>query len=340
VSNKLLTTRGLQLPDDYAALAVLLNQFWAEPTSADRLAQEDSMMYEVGSTWVDEHGCLQGYDRLREVVVGSSGEITGYVNIWRAPWTEPGALNMTLIVDKAWRKQGAGEMLLQAAMRWAAQKQGSAVFSELWDDDNEALSFAQSRGFSIDRHTFQSVLHLEADMAAQSSNDPLAGAESDWTVFDQLNHEGIRFITLADEPGEESEAKLHVLYKETLEDIPGFTGNVPDFEEWRKWYLMPEGFAPELVVIAVDQERYIGISNLLYHNETNGIYHEYTGVSKSYRGRKIATALKLFSIRLAKQRKASYLRTDNDSLNEPMLAINRKLGYVQQRGRYRMLASI
>jgi len=340
VTNITLTTRGLQLPDDYAALAVLLNQFWAEPTSADRLAQEDSMMYEVGSTWMDEHGRLQGYDRLREVVVGSSGEIVGYVNIWRAPWTEPGALNMALIVDKAWRKQGAGEMLLQAATQWAAQKQGSSVFSELWDDDPEALSFAQSRGFSIDRHTFQSVLHLEVDKAVQDSCDPLVWAESDSALFDQLNREGIRFLTLADEPGEESETKLYALSKETLMDIPGYTGTVPDFEEWRKWYLMPEGFAPELVVIAADQERYIGISNLLHHKETNGIYHEYTGVSKSYRGRKIATALKLFSIRLAEQHKASYLRTDNDSLNGPMLAINRKLGYVQQRGRYRMLASI
>ncbi len=74
--------------------------------------------------------------------------------------------------------------------------------------------------------------------------------------------------------------------------------------------------------------------------QTNGMYHEYTGVSRAYRGKKIALALKIKAVRLAKHGGASYLRTDNDSLNEPILKINRQLGYAPLRGSYRIIAPL
>ncbi|MNZ90066.1 Acetyltransferase (GNAT) family protein [compost metagenome] len=117
-------------------------------------------------------------------------------------------------------------------------------------------------------------------------------------------------------------------------------GEVPDINEWRKWYLKVDGFAPELVLIAADGDRYVGITNLLHNAQTNGMYHEYTGVSRDYRGRGIAYALKVKGIETALQRKASYLRTDNDSTNEAILKINRKLGYLPLRGSYRVVAPI
>jgi hypothetical protein len=47
--------------------------------------------------------------------------------------------------------------------------------------------------------------------------------------------------------------------------------------------------------------------------------------------------LKLQTILLAKQKGIRYVRTDNDSKNAPMLAINRKLGYKPEPGYYRLL---
>ncbi len=65
-----------------------------------------------------------------------------------------------------------------------------------------------------------------------------------------------------------------------------------------------------------------------------------TGVVASYRGRKIALALKLLAIRYAWSHGAKTIRTHNDSLNAPMLAINRKLGYQPQSGKYRLRKEI
>ncbi|MEK8131806.1 GNAT family N-acetyltransferase [Paenibacillus filicis] len=322
--------RALLLPDDYEAIAALLNQVGAEPTSAEKLLEEDGKLYEKGHTWIDENGRLAGYDRERRVAVTEAGEIIGFAISWRAPWTEPGHLCNTLVVDSRYRGQGIGDLLLAHVAQWASKSGASRMLSEAWDDDPAAVAFAERKGFSIDRHTFQSLLQLEgADLPPAALQLP-----------ESLEGEGIRFLTLADESGEDSETKLYELYRETLVDIPGFLGDVPNQTEWRKWYLQVHGYAPEQVIIAAEGDRFAGVTNVLYHPVTNGMYHEYTGVSRDFRGRKVALGLKIQAIRMAIARGAAYLRTDNDSMNEPILSINRKLGYVPLRGHYRLHADL
>lgn len=321
--------RPLRLPDDYEGIANLLNQYGSEPTTAVKLRDDDAKLYEVGHTWMDDNGLLAGYDRERQVAVTEEGKIVGYLWTWRAPWTEPGYLCNTLVVDRSHRKQGIGGLLLRHTVEWGKKIGATKLVTEVWDDDPDALQFAVSRGFEVERHAFQSVLDI---------GDHHKPVDSD--VILKLEHEGIRLITLADAPGEESERKLYALYQETLVDIPGYMGEVPQIEEWKQWYLKVEGFAPEQVIIAAAGDRYVGVTNVLHNPQSNGMYHEYTGVSRNYRGKKIALALKIKAIELAHNRKADYIRTDNDSLNEPILAINRHLGYVPLRGSYRIIASL
>jgi uncharacterized lipoprotein YehR (DUF1307 family) len=57
---------------------------------------------------------------------------------------------------------------------------------------------------------------------------------------------GIRFATLADMPGPESEQKMYELCERTFRDIPGVREKeYMDFQEWRKWSLELEGSAPD-----------------------------------------------------------------------------------------------
>lgn len=325
--------RELQLPEDYEALARLLNQHYSEPTSAEALAEDDAKMFEKGHTWKDDNGLLAGYDRTRRVAITEDGQMAGYITTWRAPWTEPGYLCITLAVDEHYRQQGIGSQLLAHGMQWGKGIGADAFISQVWDDQPHDLRFAQSRGFCIERHTFQSLLPLDGTQSTKAPGLNVANPEG-------LLAEGIKLTTLADLPGEETLKKLYELSIETFPDIPGYMGSVPDYDSWRKWYLEVDGFVPELVIIAVDGEGLAGYTNVIYKEETNGLYHEYTTVHRDYRGKKIAQALKLKSIQLGLQRRASYIRTDNDSLNEPILSINRKLGYQPLRGSYRILASM
>lgn len=64
------------------------------------------------------------------------------------------------------------------------------------------------------------------------------------------------------------------------------------------------------------------------------------GTCAEYRGRGIAQALKIVAWRTARRYGAKYLRTANDSMNAPMLAINRKMGYKPEPGRYLNLKTL
>lgn len=324
------TLRALRLPEDYAPLAELLNEYWSEPTTAGRLEEDDKKLYEVGHTWMDDSGLLGGYDRTRRVAVSRDGDIVGYVWSWRAPWTEPGYLCNTLIVSKAYRGQGIGEALLRHAFHWGEELGAASLITEVWDDHPEALQFAVRRGFVVERHAYQSVLQLANVSPEWSDRNPAA----------ILAKSGLRLLTLADEPGEESERKLYELSASTMRDIPSFLGDVPDFDQWKKWYLEMDGFRPGLVLIAAAGDRFVGMTNVLHIEATGGLYHEYTGVDREYRGIGVALALKLEAIRKGLRLGASYIRTDNDSMNAPILSINRKLGYEPLRGMYRIVASM
>jgi Sortase and related acyltransferases len=327
--------RPLRLPDDYEAIASVLSGYWSEPPTAQSLKADDDKLFEKGETWLDENGLLAGYDRERRVAVDESGGIAGYLWIWRAPWTERGYLNMTLAVDKTARGQGAGTLLLKHAADWAEQLGASRLLAEVWDDDPASLRFARHRSWEIERHAFQSVLPIgEGAEPSDAAGQPFPAPE------ELLRRHGLRLLTLADEPGEASERKLYEMETATHRDIPGYMGDTPDFAEWRKWNLLPEGCSPEHIYIAADGSRYVGIANMKHNRQTNGMYNEYTGVSRDYRGKGVALALKLAAIRAARQSGAAYIRTDNDSTNAPMLHVNRKLGYKPLRGSYRMIAKL
>ena len=64
------------------------------------------------------------------------------------------------------------------------------------------------------------------------------------------------------------------------------------------------------------------------------MFNAFNGVRREYRGRGIALALKLLAIDFCRRSGAARIRTNNDSENAPMLAINRRLGYVPEPGWY------
>ncbi|HYF91472.1 MAG TPA: hypothetical protein VD969_04420 [Symbiobacteriaceae bacterium] len=98
--------------------------------------------------------------------------------------------------------------------------------------------------------------------------------------------EGIRFFTLADEPGEDTERKLYELKALTLPANPSFGGGLWPFDQWRHWVLETPRAVPDCFILA------------------------------------------------ARRHGAPYMRTDNDSQNGPILAVNRKMGYMPLPGDY------
>lgn len=323
------TIRALRHPDDFASVAPLLNVIWSEPTTAERL-QQDEENIPPGKLHYNEEGELMGWDRPKWVAEDAHGQVVAYAIVWRAPWTEPGALSHTVVVHPDRRGQGIGSALYETLQHWALEVKASRLIDYLRESDEKSLAFAQRRGYIQERHTFESVLDL-ASFEGGTLFEAIKEAEQS----------GIRFVTLADEPGEASERKLHELYKTTHPDIPGYSGSFPWFEEWKKWSIELAGVRPEWIHIAKDGDRYIGVVTLQQNEQTRAMYHEYTGVLPEYRGRRIALALKMLGVQTARACGVPYLRTHNDSMNGPLLRINRDLiGFRAEPGSYKMVREL
>lgn len=302
----------------------MLNTNQTEPITAEQLAADDARIPAQNIPKVNGQGQLTGFYRERVVAVDEQGRILGFVKGWRAPFTEPGFINSTLVVDRAARGQGVGATLADHLINWAVGLGAALVQSEMRDDLPEARTFAEKRGFVVDKHYFQSTLDVAAfDWA------PYAG------LVEDVEAAGIRFTTLAERGGEGTEQALYALVKETYLNVPwNEERSFLPFAEWRRWSLEPS--KPEEVLLAYDGDRLVGTAILVFNQQSRGLYNEYTGVDRAYRGRRIAMALKLLAVRMAERYQAAYLRTDNDAHNEPMLGINRKLGYVAAPGHYRV----
>lgn len=317
--------RNVQLPQDYDSIANLLNTILSEDTNSEELAAEDAKIPTTGSLYLNADGQLSGFDRHRIVAVNAQGKAAGYGISWRAPWTAAGELNQTLAADPAYRGHGIGSMLYEQLEAWAVQNGASRLNIEVRDDDKHSIRFAERWGYQVERHTFESVLDLNLFDTSRLS----------W-----MDRE-VHIVPLSELDVAVWEEKLYELYKETSYDIPGFSGDFFNFDDWKKWTLQLPGSKPEHMLLACDEDQLMGMAHLLYYESTNSMYHEYTGVKKEYRCKGIGKTLKLRTIELAIQQGISYMRTHNDSLNRPMLKINRdELGFKAVPGNYKMIKKL
>lgn len=317
--------REIQIPDDYPQIANILNWVLSEKTSADILAEEDAKIPAKGLLHKTENGLLAGFDRYRIVAVDEEDRIIGYGISWRAPWTAVGELNHSLVVEPSCRNQGIGHQLYVTLEKWAQTYGASKLNYEVSDDEENSIAFARKHGYKVERHTFESVLDL---------------ASFDKSLLHSISAT-FAIVPLSEMKEPDKEEKLYELYRETSFDIPGFAGDFFDFTEWKKWTLDLPGSKPEYVLIAVDQNKYVGVAHLLFQETTQSMYHEYTGVRKAYRGQGLGLTLKLSCIELALKLNAVYMRTNNDSLNAPMLKINRDLlGFSAVPGDYKMVKKL
>jgi GNAT superfamily N-acetyltransferase len=258
------------------------------------------------------------------VAVDDRDEVVGYSEVVHQTWYAPGRYYLWVAVLPDHLRRGIGSALYREAEAFAQAQGATRLATDTRDNNPAASAFVEWFGFALDRHLFESVLDLES-----FDETPFSGC------IPALNAAGIRFCSLA-ELGNTVEArrKLYEVNTITALQIPGSPGESLSFEDFEKEVVGSEWFNPEGQILALDGEAFIGLSAVRLYPESRSSYNLMTGVLEAYRGRKIALALKLLAIRYAREHGAKTMRTHNDSLNEPMLAINRKLGYQPRMGKY------
>jgi GNAT superfamily N-acetyltransferase len=146
-------------------------------------------------------------------------------------------------------------------------------------------------------------------------------------VVERVAQSGITFLGFMGRPPEPYLRGFWAVDNATTHDVPGYgDATLPTYE---RWLADVEPYFPRSYVqFALDGDEVIGISTLEISADGTAANTGMTGVLREYRGRNIALALKLQTIAEAKRLGLKLMRTNNDPDNPPMLAVNRKLGYV------------
>jgi len=228
-----------------------------------------------------------------------------------------------LYVDPAFRKKGVGTLLYEHMDAESLKLACKEFKFNVPDDCPEGLSFMLHRGYIETLHS----INMELDF--KSFDD-----KPYQTIVEKLKEDGFQFTTM-EELGntEEAQHKLYTLNDTIAMDTPLWTGGHcwDTFEEFKKSVCDAQWYNPagQKVVIDSATGEWVAMSAITHFEGNETAYNLFTGVDKRYRGRKLAQAVKGLALCFARDElKVPGVRTNHNTFNEPMIAIDRKFGYM------------
>lgn len=309
--------RDVAIENDVERIADLLCFTNTEPVTAQMVLALEG----------NKHRCQI---RRRKVAVTEDGMIIGYSDAVHNPgWMKKHYFFVQVAVDPAYRRMRIGTELFRTAFDFTKQHAAATWGSTVLDTCNEGWEFCRNLGFEIEYHMFESKLELNTFSGKQYE-----------PMVKQLESNGFTFFTLADVAwNTESSEKFYQLYKALEMDTPN-SAQFPDKAEFDNWIFSQDWYRPEGQIIVAKENRWVGLASLGFYTDTNTLYHNLTGVIREYRGIKLAQALKYKSIQHGRESGVSFMRTNNDSTNRSILAVNEKLGYKAEPGFYRLRLNV
>lgn len=261
---------------------------------------------------------------LRLMATTADGTIVGTGLGYSGIGTKPGEFDIKIRVDQPYQGQGAGRALYEAIEAWAVDRGAARLAAGVREVDHDSLAWARRRGYEVEHHIFRSRLPL-----------------TDWNAaafaphVERAKANGIRFSSFAAEiDGEESYERCYDFVGRLMDDMPGALGRTrAPYERWRNNFRTLPHINPAGWMMAIDGDRWVGLSSVVRRAD-EGYFTGFTGVERQYRGRGIALALKVVALEYARSAGALEIFTSNHSVNAPMLAVNRKLGYVPEPGSF------
>ncbi|MFF2653468.1 GNAT family N-acetyltransferase [Streptomyces sp. NPDC058045] len=246
---------------------------------------------------------------FRPLVAECDGEVVGVASIriaYDSP--QPGIGDANLYVHPARRGRGAGGALLDAATERLTGLGATTLYSWVLDEP-PYRAFAARRGYRPSR----SAHFLRLDLAG-AELPPRAPVPA-----------GVELRTGAEFAADPR--PLFTLDAETTADEPSdVDAELDDYEQWLADTWEHPLLDRELTTVAVVDGVPAAFSAAL--TDGRGRYVTgMTGTARAHRGRGLATLTKTTALHRARAAGCTEAFTGNDTGNEPMLTINRRLGY-------------
>lgn len=260
---------------------------------------------------------------LRRFVAETDGRVVGVTEFHHVSnMYHPHKFWIGLDVRPEHQGRGIGTALYDRLLLELAPFRPQVLWVNVRETFPRSLAFAERGAFREVRRAW------EARLDVQTFNPTPFQSRADEAV------RGMAIVTVASEQRDDTQwlEKLHAMHTDVAADVPQPEPYTPmTVEELRRrWFDSPE-YLPDGHFLAKHEGRYIAESNLFRSLELPDVlYQGITGTRRPWRGRGIALALKLRTIAYARARGTWEIRTWNDTLNTPMLAINTWLGFARQ----------
>lgn len=301
-----------------------------EPADMPRMVEiVNTQSYEP--TTLEEALRTEAYRRpedpfCRITAVDATGRPIGFATGAGGLGMMPGEFDLKIRVDAGCQRQGVGRALYRALEAWALGQGAKAFSCAVNEIHPEAVAWAERRGYVQKYHLFKSTLDLTT-----WDPSPFMGAVA------AAEAQGIRFCSLAEAATTEADyRRLYDYIGVLMDDMPGALGRSRSpYDRWRHFTQTDPRWIPSEQFLAVDGDRWVA-STALNRLPSGVLLNAFTGVAREYRGRGLALAIKVVALNYARGLGMPYIRTSNHSVNAPMLAVNRKLGYVPAPGSFTM----
>ena len=254
-------------------------------------------------------------------VIELAGQIVG-VTEWQrnAGAYHPQRCSVELCVHPNAQRRGIGRTLWDALERELRQLEMLGVTVQVAEDHARGLRFANANDFYEVKRDFESRLDVQ-------TFDP--------SRFGRLEAElRERGVTLESWQRLDSSAfrqELHEVFSITRLDVPRSAPATPvSFEFFEQNILGDAEFLWDASFVAIKDAQIIGFTGA-YRSGADGLVDQWlTAVTREMRGQRIALALKVKQLEALKKLGFATVRTDNDTRNSGMLAVNAKLGFERQ----------
>jgi GNAT superfamily N-acetyltransferase len=294
--------------NDYEAIAEVWNKsFPDEPTNAETRRHHD------------EH--LQKQFLFERLVGEMDGVPVMTAYYGEDEWSHhPGKYRLGIQVIPEFRKMGLGKATYDHIWEQIRDRdpKPNLLATYAREDDGDSMRFVEKRGFRVAQRNQFSMLDVQSfdPKPFEGAVAKVDASEVGVRNFGELMKEDPDAVRKAYEAG--WEFLQDVPFPEPIQKMP--------FEQYVAEIEGPWGM-PESWFIAVDQGRYVGMSQLWrIPAQPRRLQTGLTGVARTHRRRGLATALKVRAVSGAKKAGFESIRTDNEE-NNPMYLLNVKLGF-------------
>ena len=333
-------------PADYPRICELSNLTMVEPVTVQILKERDANWTGAGMRHrlvaVSPPPDPLPICGAQGIPENGEGEVLAYGGIFRWPGMPKHNSFLTIHVAPAHRRKGIGSALL-AELGARAIRDGIVQATATTRDDRPmGQEFMKKHGFDFKQHLLDSVLDF---------------ADFEFRLFEPLvRHLCQKDIELVDYSSfrdcEENRRAVHAIHNECDADTPGIEEwGLSEFEDFEGDTFKSSRHDPTGLVLAIANSDFYSHALIAEKGELIGLSWvgpvqdgiwgtHFSGVRKAFRGQGIGVAMKAVALSNAKALGATICRAQNDTRNEPMLAINSKLGFVPQFGWIYMTRSI